>query len=50
LRALVITEADLSELIMRAYILRRVAFIQDKEGGVVIVFGSHHAGNALALR
>lgn len=50
LRALVITEADLSELIMRAYILRRVAFIQDKEGGGVIVFGSHQTGSALALR
>jgi thioredoxin reductase (NADPH) len=50
LRALVITEADLSELIMRAYILRRVAFIQDKDGGGVIVFGSHHTGSALGLR
>ncbi|HTH43810.1 MAG TPA: FAD-dependent oxidoreductase [Oxalicibacterium sp.] len=50
LRTLVISEADLSELIMRAYILRRVAFIEDRDGGGVIVFGSAHSGNALALR
>jgi thioredoxin reductase (NADPH) len=50
LRALVITEADLSELIMRAYILRRVAFIQDKDGGGVIVFGSNQSAHALNMR
>ncbi|HEX2603317.1 MAG TPA: FAD-dependent oxidoreductase [Oxalicibacterium sp.] len=50
LRSLVISEAELSELIMRAYILRRVAFIADKEGGGVIVFGSQRTGSALGLR
>ena len=37
LRALVITEAELGETIMRAYILRRVAFIQDQHGGVLVI-------------
>jgi len=50
LRALVITEADLSEIIMRAYILRRVAFIQDKDGGGLVIFGSHRSAHALTLR
>ena len=50
LRALVVAEADLSELIMRAYILRRVAFIQDKEGSGVIVFGSRQSAHSLNLR
>ncbi len=50
LRALVVAEADLSELIMRAYILRRVAFIQDKEGSGVIVFGSRQSAHSLSLR
>lgn len=50
LRALVISEADLSETIMRAYILRRVAYIEDKEGGGVIVFGSRQSTDILGLR
>lgn len=50
LRALVVAEADLSELIMRAYILRRVAFIQDKDGSGVIVFGSRQSAHSLNLR
>ncbi|BCZ81144.1 FAD-dependent oxidoreductase [Paraburkholderia terrae] len=43
LRALVIAEAELGETIMRAYILRRVAFIQDQHGGVLVIGSSASA-------
>jgi thioredoxin reductase (NADPH) len=49
LRTLVITEAELSETIMRAYILRRVAFIEDQAGGVILV-GSQDSEHTLRLR
>ncbi len=49
LRTLVISEAALSETIMRAYILRRVAYMQDQAGGVV-VFGARHSQATLVLR
>jgi thioredoxin reductase (NADPH) len=49
LRALVIAEAELSETIMRAYILRRVAFIQDQNGGVLVI-GSSASLDTLKLR
>ena len=49
LRTLVIVEAELSELIMRAYILRRVAFIQDSDGGVVVI-GSRHSSDTFRIR
>jgi len=49
LRTLVISEAALSETIMRAYILRRVAYMQDQTGGVV-VFGARHSQATLVLR
>jgi thioredoxin reductase (NADPH) len=49
LRALVIAEAELSETIMRAYILRRVAFIQGQHVGVVVI-GSNSSGPTLRLR
>jgi thioredoxin reductase (NADPH) len=49
LRVLVIAEADLSETIMRAFILRRVAFIQDQQSGVTVV-GSFSCGATLGLR
>ncbi|CAN7426500.1 FAD-dependent oxidoreductase [Duganella sp. LjRoot269] len=49
LRTLVISEAALSETIMRAYILRRVAYMQDQTGGVV-VFGARHSQATLILR
>ncbi|MFL9945927.1 FAD-dependent oxidoreductase [Paraburkholderia agricolaris] len=48
LRALVIAEAELSETIMRAYILRRVAFAQSQAGLVVI--GSTSSAATLRLR
>jgi thioredoxin reductase (NADPH) len=49
LRTLVISEATLSETIMRAYILRRVAYMQDQTGGVV-VFGTRDSQQTLMLR
>src|ERR1700754_2946183 len=49
LRALVIAEAELGETIMRAYILRRVAFIQDQHGGVLVI-GSSVSGETHRLR
>jgi thioredoxin reductase (NADPH) len=49
LRTLVISEAELSETIMRAYILRRVAYMQDQTGGVV-VFGARDSQQTLVLR
>ncbi|MGO4329914.1 FAD-dependent oxidoreductase [Cupriavidus sp. 2TAF22] len=50
MRTLVISEADLSEIVMRAFILRRVAFIDDEAGGGVIVIGSRQCPNVLRLR
>jgi len=49
LRALVIAEAELSETIMRAYILRRVAFIRGQHAGVVVI-GSAASAPTLHLR
>src|SRR5258708_14758222 len=49
LRALVIAEAELSETIMRAFILRRVAFIQDQSGGILVI-GSSGSAAAFGLR
>jgi thioredoxin reductase (NADPH) len=49
LRALVVAEAELSETIMRAYILRRVAFIQDQHGGLMVI-GSSASWSTLVLR
>ncbi|KJK24364.1 copper transporter [Burkholderiaceae bacterium 16] len=50
MRALVIAEADLSEIIMRAFILRRISFIEDEASGGVIVIASRHSAGALRLR
>jgi thioredoxin reductase (NADPH) len=36
-RSLVVLEAELSELIMRAFILRRVAMFSDKSSGIIVV-------------
>jgi thioredoxin reductase (NADPH) len=49
LGTLVVTEADLSETIMRAFILRRVALLEDQHGGVILI-GSRHSGDTLRLR
>jgi thioredoxin reductase (NADPH) len=48
-RRLVIGEADIGEIIMRAFILRRVGFIRHTQGGVCLV-GAGHDGDMLRLR
>ena len=47
-RRMVSAEADIGEIMMRAFILRRTGFIRHAQGGVVIV-GSGHAAHTLAL-
>lgn len=49
LRTLVVVEAELSETIMRAFILRRVALLQDTQGGLILL-GSRHSADTLRLR
>jgi thioredoxin reductase (NADPH) len=49
LRALVARDAELSDLFMRAFILRRVALI-DRGLGNVILLGSRHSAQTLRLR
>ena len=49
LHRLVVSHAELSELIMRAFILRRVALIEEQRGGVTVV-GSRLAGDTHRLR
>jgi len=44
LRAIVQTDAELSELFMRAFILRRVGLIQSQAGDVILLGSSHSAG------
>jgi thioredoxin reductase (NADPH) len=43
-RAIVQTDAELSELMMRAFILRRVGLISSERGDVILVGSSHSAG------
>ncbi len=49
LRSLVAKDAELSDIFMRAFILRRLALITGGFGNV-IVMGSRHSGNTLRLR
>ncbi|MGA2707911.1 MAG: FAD-dependent oxidoreductase [Steroidobacteraceae bacterium] len=42
-RRLVTGESDIAEIMMRAFILRRVGFIRHGQGGVVLIGPSHHA-------
>jgi thioredoxin reductase (NADPH) len=49
LRSLVATDAELSELIMRAFILRRVWLISTGEGDVVLL-GSRHSAGTLCVQ
>ena len=48
-RRMVSTEADIGELIMRAFILRRVGLIKHAHGGVTLI-GSGHAADTLRLQ
>jgi len=47
-RRMVSAEADISELIMRAFILRRVGLIRHSHGGVTLI-GSGHAADTLRM-
>ena len=49
LRALVAKDAELGEIIMRAFILRRMALISRGFGNVILM-GSRHSANTLRLR
>jgi len=49
LRSLISKDADLSEILMRAYILRRLMLIKSGFGDVVVL-GSMHCGGTLRLR
>ena len=49
LRALVAKDAELSDILMRAFILRRLALIQAGFGNVVLM-GSRHSAQTLQLR
>lgn len=48
-RRMVSTEADIGEIIMRAFILRRVGLIRHSHGGVTLI-GSGHAADTLRLQ
>lgn len=48
-RRMVMAEADLGEVVMRAFILRRVGLIQHGQGGVVLI-GPGHGGDTLRLQ
>jgi len=48
-RALVQTDAELSELLMRAFILRRVGLIGNQHGDVLLI-GSRHSADTLRLQ
>src|ERR1019366_9372711 len=49
LRSLVARDAELSEIFMRAFILRRLALISHGFGNVILL-GSRHSANTLRLR
>ena len=49
LRDIVQTDAELSEILMRAFILRRVGLIASQRGGVVLI-GSRHSADTLRLQ
>ncbi len=48
-RRLVSAEPDIGEIVMRAYILRRVGFIRHAQGGVLLV-GDRRDGDVIRLR
>jgi thioredoxin reductase (NADPH) len=49
LRSLVAKDAELSEIFMRAFILRRLQLINSGQGNVILM-GSRHSANTLRLR
>ncbi|HEX4376424.1 MAG TPA: FAD-dependent oxidoreductase [Steroidobacteraceae bacterium] len=50
LRSIVLTDADLSELFMRAFILRRMGLVSESAGASVRLIGSRHSGDTLRLQ
>jgi thioredoxin reductase (NADPH) len=46
---MVVTETDIGEIVMRAFILRRVGLIRHAQGGVVVV-GPGHGGDTLRIQ
>jgi thioredoxin reductase (NADPH) len=48
-RRLIGTEADIGEIMMRAFILRRVGLIEHAQGGAILI-GAGHAGDTLRLQ
>ena len=48
-RRMIVGEPDIGEIVMRAFILRRVGFIRHGQGGVVLI-GPGHAGATLRLQ
>jgi thioredoxin reductase (NADPH) len=49
LRSLVAKDAELSEIFMRAFLLRRLALISEGKGNLILL-GSRHSANTLRLR
>jgi thioredoxin reductase (NADPH) len=49
LRSLVAKDAELSEIFMRAFILRRLELVSEGQGNIVLL-GSQHSANTLRLR
>jgi len=49
LRSLIAKDAELSEVFMRAFILRRVELIKRNQGAIILL-GSRHCANTLRLR
>src|ERR1700674_3163596 len=49
LRSLVARDAELSEIFMRAFILRRIALISGGHGNLILM-GSRHCANTLRIR
>jgi thioredoxin reductase (NADPH) len=50
LRNIVLTDAELSELFMRAFILRRMGLVSEHSGASVQLVGSRHSGDTLRLQ
>ncbi|HWW22147.1 MAG TPA: FAD-dependent oxidoreductase, partial [Steroidobacteraceae bacterium] len=50
LRSIVLTDAELSELFMRAFILRRMGLVAEGAGADVRLLGSRHSGDTLRLQ
>ena len=48
-RRMIAAESDIGEIIMRAFILRRVGLIRHHQGGVVLI-GAGHSGETLRLQ